>query len=213
MGWLFPYEAKTKEILIEVILNRNNTVFKDKDGNDVKLSVLKHTIRNNNFWIVLKIEKDGKAPIQTIVLYMLSYDRDARIWGYKDIDACCGPYASDCPVKYLDMVTEDCKKGNDYQAFEKRVRAVAKERNEQNALKRNFILNHGDIVLFNAPLTAKNGVEIHAIKITYNNKSCYAGNGITIVNGEKVNVGGIFKLPNLKYVKEVERGTENHDVV
>ena len=216
MGWLFPHNAYTKEILVEDILSRNNKSFNE---GAISLKVLKHSLKGNNLWLV--IERNGKATVNFgsrivfIMLYKLAYSRSNGVWGYKDMDASMHPYENDCPIKFLDMVTEDCKTSH-YPDFEKMIREVAAKKNAENATKRKVNLEYGDQVFFNKDMKYSGATGIWSIKVSYQAKRVIAGYGYgyddgTDADGKDFRALGLLRLPHISNWRKVVKA--NGDVI
>lgn len=91
MGWLFGHYDRRS--LIEHLTN----------GNGVK--TLKRCFRGNNMWAV----QETKGGVVFACLYMLHGNprvtNDPCNWGYKDVDETMGPYQTDFPVSWLDLLS------------------------------------------------------------------------------------------------------------
>ncbi len=168
MGWLFPYDAYSKEWLVKDLIKGSIN-----QESKIKFSTVKHAVRGNNLWTVIRRENlDGTEVKQFIVLFKMAFDKDSKTWGYKDIEACCGPCEVDCPIKFLDLVTEDCKTSY-YPDFEKSVRERAK-RVSADAKARNGI-EIDDIIFFKRPLNYGAIKDVMGIKVTYQQGKTLAG--------------------------------------
>jgi hypothetical protein len=102
MGWLFSERWRERSELIKHLT----------EGNGLK--TLKHCCKGNNLWCVHEYEKDG-TPVRFVCLYMMKRPHncgagytgnDKDWWGYKDVDESAGPYYYNCPLSYLDDLTE-----------------------------------------------------------------------------------------------------------
>ena len=97
MGWLFGYHTR-KELIEHLIF-----------GNGVK--TLRHCLKGNNLWAVHEmVYEQGPHAGETarfVVLYMLrGGDKEQHRWGYKDVDGDSGPNYVNCPLSYLDGLSE-----------------------------------------------------------------------------------------------------------
>ena len=170
MGWTFPFHTHTKESIVEDILERGNS---SREDNPYKWSVVKHALRGNHLWTVERREKkdDPNDVHQFIVLYLLQFHREDKVYGYKDIEASMGPYDCDCPVKFLDLVSDNCKT-SDYPNFERRVRERIESKKKEVLSK--STLEMGDKLIFKSPLNY-GGSPVDGINISYKIKRTFAG--------------------------------------
>lgn len=111
MGWLFT-EGQTKEELVRRVTREWGNDSEDSYGNKIHISgkCLEQALRGNHLWTVWEIAEtpiqDSKAENKTgryIALHLIKKEKGYG-YGYKDMDESCGPYAYDCPLKFLDMV-------------------------------------------------------------------------------------------------------------
>jgi hypothetical protein len=113
-----------------------------------------------------------------------------------------GPCEHDCPIKFLDLVTEDCKTSH-YPDFEKNVREHAKKRNDENTAKRKVNLEYGDQVFFDMGLKYGRPTEVWSIKISYQFKRVIAGYGYDMDGKAIPCLGGLLRLPNICHWRKV----------
>ena len=189
MGWLFPYDADTKEWLVKDLtkesINRESKV---------KFTTVKHAVRGNNLWSVIRRENPDGTAIQFIVLFKMAFDKDSKTWGYKDIEACCGPCEIDCPVKFLDMVSENCKTSY-YPDFEKSVRERSKRMSAESKIRGQIMM--GDIVIFKNPLKYSHaGDAVEGIKVSYQERKTLAGYAVD-KDGKVVTCPSLLRLPHV----------------
>lgn len=111
MGWLFT-QGQTKEELVQRVTREWGNDSEDKEGNKIHISgkCIEQALRGNHLWTVWEIVQtplqDSKAANKTdrvIALHLIEKEKGYG-YGYKDMDESCGPYAYDCPLKFLDMV-------------------------------------------------------------------------------------------------------------
>lgn len=119
MGWLFGYHTR-KELIEHLIF-----------GNGVK--TLRHCLKGNNLWAVHEtVYEQGPQAGETVrfvVLYMLrGGDKEQHRWGYKDVDGDSGPNYVNCPLSYLDDLSEATSHGV---AWRERVRRYWAARNRK----------------------------------------------------------------------------------
>lgn len=92
MGWLFSRRWSTRKDLIDHLVKENSAV-----------ETLKHCCVGNNLWCVHKTNEG----LTFIALYTMQLHRgDFPYWGYKDIDESMGPYQVNCPLSYLEGLSE-----------------------------------------------------------------------------------------------------------
>lgn len=91
MGWLFGHYDRRS--LVEHLTN----------GNGVK--TLKRCFRGNNMWAV----QETQEGVVFACLYLLRGNprvtNDPCNWGYKDVDETMGPYQTDFPVSWLELLS------------------------------------------------------------------------------------------------------------
>ncbi len=93
MGWLFGYH--TRRELIDHLVS----------GNGIK--TLKHCCKGNNLWAVHEYVRTGDTePTRYVALYLLRGGKHGDMWGYKDMDESMHPYYYNCPLSYLDGLSE-----------------------------------------------------------------------------------------------------------
>jgi hypothetical protein len=123
MGWLFR-RNQTRDMLIEHLTGS----YKHDDGNGETVT-LAHKVVGNNLWAVREDRRDYGNERYIMLYLMENHGGDMRqnSWGYKDISEASGPYESDCPLSYLDMVPQVPEPFG--AAFRERVRAYHSARN------------------------------------------------------------------------------------
>jgi hypothetical protein len=189
MGWLFPYDAYSKEWLVKD-LTKESINHESK----IKFSTVKYAVRGNNLWSVIRRENADGTAIQFIVLFKMAFDKDSKTWGYKDIEACCGPYEVDCPIKFLGMVSEECKTSH-YPDFEKSVRGRSKRISAEGKIRGQIM--YGDIILFKKPLGYRGmASEVEGIKVTYQEKKTLAGYAVD-KDGKSVTCHSLLRVPKV----------------
>lgn len=104
MGWLFGYDWRTKQDLVDHLVN--NFKFTDIAVRGNVLYGVTATIRNvtDNFGDIVQIPDGGKV----IIICLLSCDRSNKNyphWGYKDMDEGMFPYYFTCPERILAQST------------------------------------------------------------------------------------------------------------
>ena len=104
MGWLFMYDCRTKQDVVDHLVN--NFKFSDTAVRGNVLYGVTATIRNvtDNFGDIVQIPDGGKV----IIICLLSCDRSNRnypMWGYKDMDEGMYPYYFTCPERILAQST------------------------------------------------------------------------------------------------------------
>ena len=93
MGWLYSERWPTRKDLIDHITTQTPT--------------LKHCCTGNNLWCVHEVK-----GIRFVCLYLMQFHGGSfKYWGYKDVDESTGPHYFNCPLSYLEGLTEPC---NDY---------------------------------------------------------------------------------------------------
>jgi len=85
MGWLFMYDCRTKQDLVDHLVN--NFKFTDTAVRGNVLYGVTATVRNvtDNFGDLIQVPDGGRV----IIICLLSCDRSNRnypMWGYKDMD-------------------------------------------------------------------------------------------------------------------------------
>ena len=94
MGWLHTHNASKRDIIDELL--------KPWSHDGVTSSVIAHSVRGNNLWMVYQQVK-GDEVQRFIGLALLSYDRECNGYGYKAMDESMGPSEVNCPLGFLDM--------------------------------------------------------------------------------------------------------------
>lgn len=95
MGWLFGHY--TRASLVEHLTN----------GDGVK--TLKRCFRGNNMWAVHEHTDNNGVIHRWACLYLIKgnprVQNDHCNWGYKDVDETMGPYKTDFPLSWLELLT------------------------------------------------------------------------------------------------------------
>jgi hypothetical protein len=124
MGWTFPYCTNTRAQLVEHL--RRPERFGDRT------ELLAACTRGNHHWYLARNKDTGVVWIGLDL--MQGGTRREPGWGYKDMDESMGPYASDCPLSYLDRATEPCNEhSRDWRDGVRKYHAQRKERPEPRA--------------------------------------------------------------------------------
>lgn len=109
MGWSFSTAWYNRRTMIQDRI-RNQDWTNPETGVRHVHKVLAYCMRGNNLWKVVETfgHKDGIETYHRkwIGLDMLQNGGYDHGWGYKDLDESCGPYQSNCPLAYLEMVKE-----------------------------------------------------------------------------------------------------------
>lgn len=110
MGWLFMYDCRTKQDLVDHLVN--NFEFTDTAVRGNVLYGVTATVRNvtDNFGDIVQIPDGGRV----IIICLLSCDRSNRnypMWGYKDMDEGMYPYYFTCPERILAQSTVPDERG------------------------------------------------------------------------------------------------------
>lgn len=88
MGWLYAKRWPARSYLIDHLVSQTPT--------------LKHCFVGNNLWCVHEVK-----GITFVCLYMMQrHNKEYPYWGYKDIDETAGPYQINCPLSYLEGLSE-----------------------------------------------------------------------------------------------------------
>jgi hypothetical protein len=88
MGWLYSQRWPARSYLIDHLVSQTPT--------------LKHCCVGNNLWCVHEVK-----GITFVCLYMMQFHgRSYKYWGYKDVDETAGPYQVNCPLSYLEGLSE-----------------------------------------------------------------------------------------------------------
>ena len=104
MGWLFGYAWRTKQDLIDHLVN--NFKFSDTAISGNVLYGVALILRNvtDNFGDIVQVPDGGKV----IIVCLLSCDRTNPkypMWGYKAMEEGCGPCVYACPERILAQTT------------------------------------------------------------------------------------------------------------
>lgn len=96
MGTTGVYKSvsATKEMIVSDLNFQNDTV---------SSQVLKTSSYGNQFWILRKIQIEGKELFVTADVFLMSH-KDGMTY-YKEINIACGPYYYHCPLTWLEMIT------------------------------------------------------------------------------------------------------------
>lgn len=110
MGWLFMYDCRTKQDLVDHLVN--NFKFTDTAVRGNVLYGVTATVRNvtDNFGDIVQIPDGGRV----IIICLLSCDRSNKnypMWGYKDMDEGMYPYYFTCPERILAQSTVPDERG------------------------------------------------------------------------------------------------------
>ena len=110
MGWLFGYDWRTKQDLVDHLVN--NFKFTDVAVRGNVLYGVTATIRKvtDNFGDIIQVPDGGRV----IIICLLSCDRSNRNyphWGYKDMDEGMFPYYFSCPERILAQSTVPDERG------------------------------------------------------------------------------------------------------
>lgn len=96
-------------------------------------NTLDFSARGNHLWTVKEYTKESGETARYICLFLLQGGGRGSGWGYKDITESMGPFKTDCPLRFFDMVPEP---PNDYgREWRERVRAA----HVQTSAKRQYI--------------------------------------------------------------------------
>ena len=96
MGWLFFHNVRSRSELVKLL--------RDEANKTPGFEILKSSVTGNHMWSLLQITgKDGKQ-VRLVTLDLLSKQGDQ--WGHKALDESVGPYYYDCPLAYLEHLTE-----------------------------------------------------------------------------------------------------------
>ncbi len=145
MGWLFY--ATSRGDLIRDLIKPSEGASIVYDG-ILKQETLKWCCKGNNLWAVKQVTKPDGEQMRFVVLYMMRNSRYG--WGYKDMDESCGFYQVNCPLSYLDGLTEPVSEWS--REWREKVRAYHAERSNQR--KRAADLQPGAAVtLYGKPYT------------------------------------------------------------
>jgi hypothetical protein len=143
--------------------------------------VIDKSISGNNLWVVIA-DKNNPELDRHIALYLLKADKDG--WGYKPIDEQMGPYESNCPLRFLDMVPQP--EGPYAGEFRERVRAYHKQ--QQVKRKQRTGLRAGETVKARYGVSLA-GAAIESFRIESTKPllaTALAENGTVLAHGVKV---------------------------
>ena len=94
MGWLFSPSWPNKETMRRHLTAENG------------IKTLKSCWKGNNLWAVQEYEykegPDAGKVVRFVALYMCRFGKGEG--GYKDVDESMGPYQTNCPISYIEMV-------------------------------------------------------------------------------------------------------------
>lgn len=96
MGWLF-YAPSRASLIRDLTVSRSY-----EDGH--RFETLKWTCVGNNLWAVQKNTRPDGTATTFVALYLMANSRHG--WGYKDMDESVGPYHVNCPLSYLEGLSE-----------------------------------------------------------------------------------------------------------
>ena len=91
MGWLFGWS--TRKELVEHLIN----------GNGVK--TIKSCSVGNNLWCVHEYTNAASEAVRYACLYLIKGGSGRDGWGYKDVDETMGPYKTNFPYTWLDLLS------------------------------------------------------------------------------------------------------------
>ena len=121
MGWCYSTQWRSREQLVSYLSDPSR--FADSQIH------LKSSVVGNNHWYLAKDKKSGEIWIGLDA--MRSGREDG--WGYKSMDATCGPVEVNCPISFLKAASEPRPGG-----FEKpwRERVIAYHESKKRKAKR-----------------------------------------------------------------------------
>lgn len=133
MGWLFSPRWGNREELRHHLVAENG------------VNVLKSCWKGNNLWAVQEYTyKEGPETGKTvryICLYLCQNGGENQGWGYKDVSEDMGPYQTNCPVSYIELVeAHEREHGYEPTSYAPEWRAKVRE----GVAKRQRKLNVGD---------------------------------------------------------------------
>ncbi len=99
MGWTFIRGATRQDIIGELLQTSE-----DESG---KSTVLAHCLRGNVLWSVWEFLDKKTNKSQCIIGCDLMEQHNQYGWGYKRMEEGMHPLYYNCPLNYLDMVTEE----------------------------------------------------------------------------------------------------------
>lgn len=138
MGWIFLYDCPTKADLIRHLIRPS---IWEKDGVEYVHRTIKHTVVGSDLWTVYERSVGGVIEWRYVVLYMMAKDKGVG-WGYKDVDESMGMYQVNCPLSYLDGLSDPpCEYSREWR---EKVRAHHAQRAAKRAAAK--ALQPGDIV-------------------------------------------------------------------
>lgn len=96
MGWFYPYDTETKTQLVNYLNKEYKTIDYSLKSNVLYAlcPVLKNVIDDFGNELTITVDK-------VIVVFLLSYDKSDKTWGYKPISEDNYPYCFDCPKRIL----------------------------------------------------------------------------------------------------------------
>ena len=106
MGWTSSYQWQTKKQLVDHIIEPS---FWGEN-----YTVLKHSLRGNNLWILAEQRHPEKGTRKFIALFLLSYFAQDNGYAYKDMDETCGPCELNCPKNFVLEAEKSGEGWNDY---------------------------------------------------------------------------------------------------
>jgi hypothetical protein len=110
MGWTLHYNTTKDELVAD--LTKPFTAERTIDGVPVRVEAIKHTIRGNRLWIMRRRTDPDRGEVRYILLCLLQADRKNNGYGYKDMSEDMHPYYYDCPVTWLDDLTDPINDGS-----------------------------------------------------------------------------------------------------
>jgi hypothetical protein len=132
MGWLFYAPSRASLI-------RDLTASKTYESG-ASFDTLKWTCVGNNLWAVQRNTRPDGAATTFVALYLLANSRHG--WGYKDEDESVGPYHVNCPLSYLEGLSEPINEWS--REWREKVREYhadrAKQREYAKALKEDDVV-------------------------------------------------------------------------
>ena len=114
MGWLFKSEMTQKNQLVqELVKSSDSRRYRGSNNDDSRYYLTKcisYSLRGNILWSVMErttFNSANDSEIETkrfICCDILSYSKEHRCWGYKDLQESMGPAYYSCPLSYLKKV-------------------------------------------------------------------------------------------------------------
>jgi hypothetical protein len=96
MGWLFYAPSRASLI-------RDLTASKTYESG-ASFDTLRWTCVGNNLWAVQRNTRPDGTATTFVALYRMANSKHG--WGHKDMDESVGPYHVNCPLSYLDGLSE-----------------------------------------------------------------------------------------------------------